>query len=227
MSVCNCKDDIAIKYVIVKKGVRLMKKAKYHNLPLKFICAGLTAVLCLTLAAVPEELAIASPEMLVEPEKDSFKNAPSPSDAASESGSIADTDIAVSDEIIVVYDDAGTSEAKSEKIQEKAEEALNGIEVEVTEEVMESNDQQGTVVVAEIPEDAKIEDVIEQVEADKNVSFAQPNFVYSTVGDANLQEVAPEDIEISDTGLQAQSITYDDLYNQLINDAEKQKYSKL
>ena len=70
---------IAIKYVIVKKGVRLMKKAKYHNLPLKFICAGLTAVLCLTLAAVPEELAIASPEMLVEPEKDSFKNAPSTS----------------------------------------------------------------------------------------------------------------------------------------------------
>ena len=225
MSVCNCKDDIAIKYVIVKKGVRLMKKAKYHNLLLKFICAGLTAVLCLTLAAAPEELAIASPEVLVEPEKDSLKNAPSPSDADSESGSIADTDIAVSDEIIVVYDDAGTSEAKSEKIQEKAEEALNGIEVEVTEEVMESNDQQGTVVVAEIPEDAKIEDVIEQVEADKNVSFAQPNFVYSTVGDANLQEVAPEDIEISDTGLQAQSITYDDLYNQLINDAEKQKYS--
>lgn len=202
-----------------------MKKTRYNNLFLKIISIGLTAVLCFTLAAVPAETAAASSVELDEPETASYKNTPSPSDAESESGSIADTDIAMSDEIIVVYDDAGVSDAKSEKIQEKAEEALNDIDAEVTEEVMESNDQQGTVVVAEIPEDIKIEEAIEQIESDKNVSFAQPNFVYSMIGDAEPKEVSPEDMEAADTGLETENVTYDDLYNQLINDAEIPKYS--
>ena len=202
-----------------------MKKTRYNNLFLKIISIGLTAVLCFTLAAVPAETAAASSAELDEPETASYKNTPSPSDAESESGSIADTDIAMSDEIIVVYDDAGVSDAKSEKIQENAEEALNDIDAEVTEEVMESNDQQGTVVVAEIPEDIKIEEAIEQIESDKNVSFAQPNFVYSMIGDAEPKEVLPEDMEAADTGLETENVTYDDLYNQLINDAEIPKYS--
>lgn len=202
-----------------------MKRTRYQNLIFKAVSIVLTTALCLTLAAVPEETAAASPEVLDEPETALYESLPSPSDADSETGSIADTDIAMTDEIIVVYDDAGVSDAKSEKIQEKAEEALNDIDAEVTEEVMESNDRQGTVVVAELPGDVKIEEAIERIETDKNVSFAQPNFVYSMIGGTEPEEVSPEETGTINAGLDAENVTYDDLYNQLINDIEEPEYS--
>lgn len=154
----------------------------------------LATVLILSLTVMPVNGILAAPEEEAkELEVVEQKDTPSPSDAESESGSIADSDVAVTNEIIVVYDDAGTSDTKSEKIQEQAEEALNDIEAEVTDEVAESSDQQGTTVVAEIPEEMDVEEAIEQIEADENVSFAQPNFVYSALGEVQPVEVLPEE----------------------------------
>lgn len=165
-----------------------MNKGK--NKLLYYIGKVLTAVLVLSLIVVPAEQIAASPAVEgEEPVEVPFESIPDPADAKSGSGSIADSDIAVTNEMIVVYDDAGVSDTKSEKIQEQAEEALDDIEAEVTEEVAESNEQQGTVVVAEIPEEMDIEEAIEHIEADENVSFAQPNFVYSALGDAEPVEV--------------------------------------
>ena len=106
----------------------------------------------------------------------------------------------MTNEIIVVYDDAGVSEAKSEKIQEQAEEVLDDAEAKVTEEVAESSDQQGTVVVAQIPEEQNMEETIDQIEADENVSFVQPNFVYSALGEVHpIDELLEEEERDPDT----------------------------
>lgn len=169
-------------------------KIRRDRLAFKFTDKIIITVLILSLLVMPAERVEAAPESEPEqPEAVASDDMPSPSDTESDSGSIADSDIAVTNEIIVVYDDAGTSEVKSEKIQEQAEEALNDIDAEVTEEVVESTDQQGTVVVAEVPEELDVEEAIEQIEADENVSFAQPNFVYSTLGDAQPIEGQPEE----------------------------------
>ncbi len=154
----------------------------------------LAAVLVLSLASAPAKWVKAAPQTQQEKIRTvQFEDVPSPSDADSGSGSIADSDIAVTNEMIVVYDDAGVSEAKSEKIQEKAEEALDDLDAEITEKVSEAGGQQGTVVVAELPKETKVEEAIEQIESDKNVSFAQPNFVYRALGDALPEEVMPEE----------------------------------
>ncbi len=176
-----------------------MKRRK-NKLFLKFIDRVMIAVLTLSLLVMPAESAVAAPEEEPkEPEAVALDDTPSPSDTETESGSIADSDIAVTNEIIVVYDDAGVSEAKSEEVQEQAEEALDDIDAEITDEVAESNDQQGTVVVAEIPKEADVEEAIEQIEADENVSFAQPNFVYSALGgDIQPIEDLPEEEETLD-----------------------------
>lgn len=166
---------------------------------IKFFERVMIAVLTLSLLVMPAESAAAPEGVPEEPEAVALDDTPSPSDAESESGSVADSDIAVTNEIIVVYDDAGVSEAKSEEVQEQAEEALNDIDAEVTDEVAESTDQQGTVVVAEIPKEADVEEAIEQIEADENVSFAQPNFVYSALGDIQPIEELPEE-EALDSG---------------------------
>ena len=162
-----------------------MKNGKnkwFLNYSSKVLAAGLV----LSLMVTPIERISAAPkEDVKEPEAVVLDDSPSPSDAESGSGSIADSDIAVTNEIIVVYDDAGVSEAKSEKIQEQAEEVLDDAEAKVTEEVAESSDQQGTVVVAQIPEEQNMEETIDQIEADENVSFVQPNFVYSAVGEVH------------------------------------------
>lgn len=163
---------------------------------LRFIDRAVITALILSLIVMPVERTEAAPEAEPEqPETVVLDDTPSPSDTESKSGSIADSDIAVTNEMIVVYDDAGVSDTESEQIQEKAEEALDDIDAEVKDEVAESNDQQGTVVVAEIPEDLNIEDAIEQIEADENVSFAQPNFVYSALGDIKPLETEPDNDE--------------------------------
>lgn len=84
----------------------------------------------------------------------------------------------VDGEIIVVYDDAGTSEKKSEKIQKEAERALSDIDIEVDEEISSAGEEQGTVVTAQIPEEMSVGEAVEQAMADQRVSYAQPNFTY-------------------------------------------------
>lgn len=185
----------------------------------------MVTVLVLSLAVMPVGQAKAAPESEVSEIEAAAASAPAAPDAAAESGSIADSDIAVTNEMIVVYDDAGVTEAKSEKIKAQAEEALSGIDAEVTDEVAEPNEQQGTVVVAEIPEDVKIEEAIAQIEADDNVSFAQPNFVYSALEDVQPLEDMRENTGIeeqnadglSDDGIEEQSRTNDALYNSQVD----------
>lgn len=208
---------LSTEYLILKKGVKIMKRSKASKV--------IAAMLILSLAAMPAGQAAAAPESGTEViEAAAPESVPAVPDGASEGGSIADSDIAVTNEIIVVYDDAGASEAKSEKIKEQAEDALSDMDAEITDEVADPNDQQGTVVVAELPEDVKIEEAIEQIEADDNVSFAQPNFVYSTLGDAEPVEVSPEDIlseegadEASGTGLEELRKTNDAVYNNRVD----------
>lgn len=153
---------LSTEYLILKKGVKIMKRSKASKV--------IAAMLILSLAAMPAGQAAAAPESGTEViEAAAPESVPAVPDGASEGGSIADSDIAVTNEIIVVYDDAGASEAKSEKIKEQAEDALSDMDAEITDEVADPNDQQGTVVVAELPEDVKIEEAIEQIEADDNV----------------------------------------------------------
>ncbi len=88
------------------------------------------------------------------------------------------SDAYASDEILVVYDDADTTEKKSETIQDQAEKELASSEIEVSETVAEADEGQGTVVVAEIPETMSVEEAIETAQESANVSYAQPNFIY-------------------------------------------------
>lgn len=133
----------------------------------------LAVVLTLAVAAVPLEEAAAAPE----PEEGAV------SEIAEEPENIVDG------EIIVVYDDAGVSEKKSEKIQKEAEEALSDIDIEVSEEVVPAENDQGTVVTAQIPEELSVKEAVSQVMEDENVSYAQPNFVYELMEDPVVEEV--------------------------------------
>lgn len=94
-------------------------------------------------------------------------------------------------EIIVVYDDADVSGKESDRIQKQAEESLEDLNIEVSAEVTESNEQQGTIVVAEIPEEMDMEKAIESVQKDEHVKYAQPNFSY------RLLEGDKQDIKVS------------------------------
>lgn len=108
----------------------------------------------------------------------------------------------VDGEIIVIYDDAGVSQKKAEKIQGEAEEALEELDIEVTEEISEAGDEQGTVVAAEIPEEMNVSEAVDAVMADENVSYAQPNYKY---------ELADNDVtEQSD--INTESVVTNDLY---------------
>lgn len=140
----------------------------------------LAVVLILAVAAVPLEEAAAAPE----PEEGAV------SEIAEEPENI------VGGEIIVVYDDAGVSEKKSEKIQKEAEEALSDIDIEVSEEVVPAENDQGTVVTAQIPEELSVKEAVSQVMEDENVSYAQPNFVYELMEDPVVEEV--NDLHVKD-----------------------------
>ena len=97
----------------------------------------------------------------------------------------------VADEILVVYDDAGVSDKKSEQIQKEAEESLADKEIQVTEEVAPSEDGQGTVVTADIPEDMDVEEAVEMAMEEESVVHAQPNYIYKTM--ENDVETVPEE----------------------------------
>ena len=112
-------------------------------------------------------------------------------------------DNVVENEIIVVYDDAGVSEKKSENIQEAAQDALADMDIEVTKEVAASNEEQGTVVTAEIPEEMGLEEAIEEVAKDANVSYAQPNYKYEFLENietesSEIKEQTSDAIQIND-----------------------------
>lgn len=98
----------------------------------------------------------------------------------------------VDGEIIIVYDDAGVSDKKAGKIQEQAEEALDELDIEVTEQIAEADKSQGTVVTAEIPEEMSVSEAIDAATEDKNVSYAQPNYKYEL---AENNGAAPVDVE--------------------------------
>lgn len=114
-----------------------------------------------------------------------------------------DAENIVENEIIVVYDDAGVSKKKSEKIQKKAEDALSEIDIEVTDEIAEPVEGQGTIVSAQIPEEMSVNEAVKQAMEDENVSYAQPNYKYELM-DGGVPEETAE--------IEAEGILTNDLY---------------
>lgn len=114
-----------------------------------------------------------------------------------------DAENIVDNEIIVVYDDAGVSEKRSEKIQKKAEEALSEINIDVTDEIAEAGDGQGTIVSAQIPEEMSVNEAVKEAVKDENVSYAQPNYKYEFMDG----EVLAEPVEV-----EAEGFLTNDLY---------------
>lgn len=102
-------------------------------------------------------------------------------ETATEENAQASTDNVVSDEILIVCDDAGVSDKKSEKIQNEVEESLADKDIQVTEEIVSSGDGQGTVVTADIPKDMDVEEAVEMAMEEDSVVHAQPNYVYDTL----------------------------------------------
>ena len=114
-----------------------------------------------------------------------------------------DAENIVENEIIVVYDDAGVSEKKSEKIQKKAEDALSEIDIEVVDEIAESGDGQGTIVSAQISGEMSVNEAVKEAMEDENVSYAQPNYKYELMD----SEPLPEAVEV-----EAEGVLTNDLY---------------
>lgn len=124
-------------------------------------------------------------------------------ETAAEENAQASTDNVVSDEILIVCDDAGASDKKSEKIQNEVEESLADKDIQVTEEIVSSGDGQGTVVTADIPKDMDVEEAVEMAMEEDSVVHAQPNYVYDTLeNEADIDselDVDPEPDELNDT----------------------------
>lgn len=124
-----------------------------------------------------------------EPEEtEKMKEEASLQDEGDSEGLPEDAENIVENEIIVVYDDAGVSEKKSEKIQRKAEDALSDINIEVTDEIAESGDEQGTIVSAQIPEEMSVNEAVKEAIKDENVSYAQPNYKYELMDEVGSEE---------------------------------------
>lgn len=100
--------------------------------------------------------------------------------AAPQEETLAGADVA-ENQIIVVYEDVDTSKKESEEIQKQTSQALEDMDIEVTEQIMESDEQQGTIVLAEIPEEMDLEDALENVQKEDGVKYVQPNFTYRTL----------------------------------------------
>lgn len=122
-------------------------------------------------------------------------------DAKQEDAKQEEPENIVENEIIVVYDDAGMSEKKSEKVKKEAEAALSDMDIEVDEEVAPAEENQGTVVTAQIPEEMSVGEAVEQAMADESVSYAQPNFTYELMEDISDEtaEKSLEELEVNDT----------------------------
>ena len=99
----------------------------------------------------------------------------------------------VTDGIIVVYDDAGMSEKRSEAIQKDAELSLSDKDIYVTEEISEADDVQGTIVTAEIPEDMDVQEAVDIAMEEEAVSFAQPNYIYQTLENGESEQEVVND----------------------------------
>lgn len=95
----------------------------------------------------------------------------------------------ISDEIVVVYEDEDVSVKKSKKIQNAAKKELAASDIEVSETVVSSSDNQGTVVVADIPDNLSVEEAVKEAEEKKHVSYAQPNYVYQLMENDKTEAV--------------------------------------
>ena len=118
----------------------------------------IASILILFLAVLPLEYVEAAPEEGTSTEQKSIEN-----------------------EVLIVYDDAGASDAKSEKIQNEANQSMEDLDITVTETISESSENLGTIVAAEIPEDMDVTDAAEMLMDNEKISYAQPNYIYETL----------------------------------------------
>ncbi|MGN1166361.1 MAG: S8 family peptidase [Lachnospiraceae bacterium] len=103
-------------------------------------------------------------------------------------------------EILVVYDDAGVSDTKSETIQEEANQILEDMDITVTEEISESDEKMGTIVAAEIPVNKDVQEISQELMEEDRISYAQPNYIYHTL-DTETQYVTNDEyvVDVSQT----------------------------
>lgn len=84
-------------------------------------------------------------------------------------------------EILIVYDDAGVSDAKSEIIQEEANQMMEDMDIIVVAEISENDEEMGTIVAAEVSEDADVLEISQELMEKDKISYAQPNYIYQTL----------------------------------------------
>ena len=118
----------------------------------------ITAILILFFVVSPLEYVKAAPEEGTSTEQKSIEN-----------------------EVLIVYDDAGASDVKSEKIQDEVNQSMEDLDITVTETISESSEDMGTIVAAEIPEDMDVNDVVGMLMDNEKISYAQPNYIYETL----------------------------------------------
>lgn len=136
----------------------------------------LASILALSLAAFPTDYVQAAPEEAKELSVEKMEG-----------------------EIIVVYDDAGVSDRKSATIQKEAEQSLADKDIMVTNEISESDEEQGTVVTAEIPEDMDVDEAVEMAMEDEKVVYAQPNFIYEAIGNVETEKTVNDTYVIDES----------------------------
>lgn len=102
----------------------------------------------------------------------------------------------VENEVLVVYDDAGTSGANSEKIQNIANQSMKDLNIMVTETISESSEDLGTIAAAEIPEDMNVTDAAEILMDNEGISYVQPNYIYQPL--ENIDQCAVNDEYVVD-----------------------------
>lgn len=110
-----------------------------------------------------------------------------------------DSESMVSGEILVVYDDAGLSRKETKEVQKETKEALDDLDIQVTEEVSACSEKQGTVVVAEIPEHLEEEVAVELAMEEAEVAYAQPNYVYESLEMEEPEESKTEESKTKDS----------------------------
>ena len=112
-------------------------------------------------------------------ESDSYK------DSGDEDG---DSDLYADDELIIVYEDEILELDETVEVDDDfAEEIMGDDSAEVTledagvleqEEIVPEDGDQGAVVLAQIDEDASVEELAEELSNDPDIAWAQPNYSY-------------------------------------------------
>lgn len=117
-------------------------------------------------------------------------------EAAPEEGTTPEQE-AIENEVLIVYDDAGISETKSEKIQNEVNQSMEELDITVTETISESSEDLGTIVAAEIPEDMDVTDAAEMLMDNEKISYAQPNYIYHPL--ENVDQFTVNDKYVKDS----------------------------